>query len=287
MTTTKPIFTPMLARAQIKRIQLQLEKELEMLQDELSKLPEGSLYIYKKRRWINIQCRRNGETHGINRDKGLIYGLARREYISLLIRFIKEYLYDPWSDYSSISINSFLSELDVLFQKYERGSLDLDRITMTPNQYIWNSFRHSRNPKRREELKYPTIGRVYTRSKSEQTLGNLFEKLHISYRYEAELVINGIAYHPDFIVMLPSGRLIIIEHVGRLDLKKYNEDFILRLMSYNDIGLLIGRDVFFTFERDTSDEVILKEVLFQILTATPSDNKYLQRIAVKAGCHYD
>ena len=54
MTTTKPIFTPMLARAQIKRIQLQLEKELEMLQDELSKLPEGSLYIYKKRRWINI-----------------------------------------------------------------------------------------------------------------------------------------------------------------------------------------------------------------------------------------
>ena len=287
MATTSTIFTPMLARTEIKRIQLQLEQELESLQKELNNLPEGSLYIYKRQKWVTFYMRSNGQTRSIARDKDLIYGLARRAYVSLLIRFISEFLVCLRSDYSNIRYDLFLAEFDALFHKYERGDLDIDRITMTSNQYIWNSDHHSENPNRREELKYPTIGRVYMRSKSEQALGNLLERLHIPYRYESELVINGIAYHPDFIIMLPSGRLFIIEHVGRLDLRKYNEDLILRLLSYNDIGLLIGRDVFFTFERDTQDDVILKEVLFQILTSTPSDNKYLRRIATKAGCHFD
>lgn len=287
MATTTTVFTPMLARTEIKRIQLQLEKELTLLQRELNRLPEGSLYIYKRHKWFTFYLRSNGQTRSIAKDKNLIYALARREYISLLIRFIDEFLAGLCDNCSGIRFDSFLFELDTLFHKYEKAGLDINRISMTSNQYIWNSDRHSKNPKRREELIYPTIGRIYMRSKSEQTLGNLLEKLHIPYRYEAELVINGIAYHPDFIIMLPSGRLIIIEHVGRLDLRKYNEDLILRLLSYNDIGLLIGRDVFFTFERDTRDEVILKEVLFQILTATPSDSKYLQRIAVRAGCRFD
>ena len=287
MATTSTIYTPMLARAEIKRIQIQLEKELEVLQNELKNLPEGSLYIYNNRKWIIFYHRNHGHVHGISKDMNLVYALARRQYILLLIQFIIEFLTGLSHDYSNMEFDSLLSKFDTLFSKYERGKLDIDRITMTSNQYIWNSDRHSKTPKRREELKYPTVGRIYMRSKSEQSLGNLLEKLHIPYRYEAELVINGIAYHPDFIIMLPSGRMLIIEHVGRLDLRKYNEDLILRLLSYNDIGLLIGRDVFFTFERDTRDEVVLKEVLFQILTATPSDNKYLQRIAVRAGCHFD
>ncbi|MCR5035691.1 MAG: hypothetical protein K6B42_09795 [Clostridia bacterium] len=287
MSATKPIFTPMLARAEIKRIQLQLEKELELLQCELNSLPEGTLYIFKNRKWITFYHRNKGCVRGISKNMDLVYALARRQYITMLIQFIGEFLAGLSNDYSNIEFSSLLSKFDPLFSKYELGGLDIERITMTPNQFIWNSDRHSKSTKHIEELKYPTTGRIYMRSKSEQTLGNLLEKLHIPYRYEAELIINGIAYHPDFIIMLPSGRLIIIEHVGRLDLKKYNEDLTLRLMSYNDIGLLIGRDVFFTFERDTRDEVILKEILFQILTAVPSDNKFLRRIAIRAGCHFD
>jgi len=158
---------------------------------------------------------------------------------------------------------------------------------MTTNQLIWNSDCNSKSNHYREDLIYPTAGRVYMRSKSEQALGNLLEQLHIPYRYEAVIIINGIAYHPDFIIMLPSGRLIIIEHTGRLDLKKYNEDLLYRLQAYNDASLLIGRDVFFTFERDTRDNAILKEVLFQILTSVPSDNMFLRKVAVRAGCHLD
>ena len=125
------------------------------------------------------------------------------------------------------------------------------------------------------------------RTKSEQTLGNLLERLHIPYRYETTVRINGIDYHPDFLIMLPNGRLIIIEHTGRMDLDEYNDSLIARLKAYDSIGLLIGRDIFFSFERDTRDEAIAKEVLFQTLVSTPSDNTFLRKVAIRAGCRFD
>ena len=122
------------------------------------------------------------------------------------------------------------------------------------------------------------------RSKSEQRIGDLLEELRIAYRYEPELTINNRTYHPDSVIMLPSGRLVILEHVGRMDLRQYNEDLVTRLQAYDSIGLMIGRSVFFTFEHDTKDEVLLKEIVFQIITANPPWNRILQSIAAKAGC---
>ena len=158
--------------------------------------------------------RKDGVTRGISRDKNLVYKLARRQFIDFNMRLIKEYLDDPFDEYFSGVINTFLAEFKTMISKFEMAGLDIDRITMTPNQYIWNSDRESKKPTFREDLVYPTIGRIYMRTKSEQALGNLLERLHIPYRYETPLNINGITYHPDFIIMLPSGRLIIIEHTG-------------------------------------------------------------------------
>ena len=202
----------------------------------------------------------------------------------MLIQFYESFLDDIAGNLTSHPFTMLLNKLDALFTRLERGGLDIDRITMTPNQYIWNSDRESQKPTRREELIYPTIGRVYMRTKSEQMLGNLLERLHIPYRYETTVRINGINYHPDFIIMLPNDRLIIIEHTGRMDLEDYDDSLVARLQAYNSIGLLIGRDVFFTFENDTRDEAIAKEILFQTFTSTPSENIYLRNVAIHAGC---
>lgn len=280
------LLSPMLANTNVNRIRKQLMQELKVLKQELDSLPEGSLYITKNRRWVSFYLYRNGRSRGITSDESLIYSLARRQYLTLLIRFLEDLLMNIGCDLSSNSFSRFLSELENLFHKFEKGKLDIDRITMTANQFIWNSDRQSQKPTRREELIYPTIGRVYMRTKSEQTLGNLLERLHIPYRYETTVRINGIPYHPDFIIMLPNGRLIIIEHVGRMDLDEYNDRLVTRLKAYDSIGLLIGRDVFFTFERDTRDESIAKEVLYQAFVSTPSDNQLLKKVAMKAGCSF-
>lgn len=287
MATETTIFTPMLMHTQANRMQQRLNQELEILQNELENLPEGSLYIFKNRKYITFYMRRNGKRRGISKDKDLIYALARRQYITLLIRLIRDYLDDPYHEHDDFLFHSFISEFDILFRKYEQANLDIDRIVMTRNQFIWNTNRESQKETFKEDLIYPTTGRIFMRTKSEQSVGNLLERLHIPYRYETKIIIHGIAYHPDFLIMLPSGRLIIIEHAGRMDLEKYNYDLLHRLQDYADAGLLIGRDVFFTFEHDTRDDIILKEILFQALTSTPSDNKLLKKIAVQAGCSFD
>ena len=280
------LLAPILAQNRTKGIAQHLKAQLESLKTEYHSLPPGQLYIKKNRKWLVYYVKHNGQLRGIGKNTTLIYQLARRQYLALLIHFIGELLDEINYDDSDHTISRFLPRFDELFQRFEKGLLDIDRITMTPNQYIWNSDRSSKKNTRRDDLIYPTNGRIYMRTKSEQMLGNLLEKLHIPYRYEFPLYINGITYHPDFIIMLPDDQLIIIEHAGRLDLGEYNDALVERLKAYNSIGLLIGRDVFFTFERDTRDETIAKEVLFQAFSATPSNNRYLRRAANQVGCHF-
>ena len=87
--------------------------------------------------------------------------------------------------------------------------------------------------------------------------------------------------------MLPDGRLVILEHVGRMDLREYDEDLIVRLQAYDSIGLMIGRNVFMTFNHDIREEARVKEVLFQMLTCNPPWNKILISVARRAGCRIE
>ena len=122
------------------------------------------------------------------------------------------------------------------------------------------------------------------RSQSERYIGDLLEMLHIPYRYEPRITINNRSYHPDFIIMLPDGRLVILEHVGRMDLKEYAEDLVVRLQAYDSIGLMIGRNVFISFIHDIREESSVKEIVFQMLTCNPPWNQVLISAAKRAGC---
>ena len=204
--------------------------------------------------------------------------------MELSINLFEQILEDGWTRETERIIEKVYPKIEALLKKFDDAGLDIGTIVMTPNQRIWNSDRHSQKNSRREDLIYPTKGGIYMRSKSEQKIGDLLELLHIPYRYETELVINNRAYHPDFIIMLPNGRLVILEHVGRMDSREYDEDLVTRLQAYNIIGLMIGRDIFFTFESDTREDSRVKEALFQILTANPNQNTIMSSLARKAGC---
>ena len=279
------VLTPILARAESSRIKKQLETERLELRKEYDSIQKGSLYIRYRNSHRQFIKRMEGRLYGITNELDTVYGLARKQFLQLGIELLEIMLENKWEEGIDYALSEVVEEIDALLTKYENAGLDIDLISMTPNQRIWNSDRHSKSNYRREELKYPTKkGRVFMRSKSEQAIGNLLEMLHVAYRYEPEITINSIAYHPDFVIMLPNGRLIILEHVGRMDLKDYRERLIQRLQAYDSIGLLIGRNVFMSFEHDTRDEVLIKEVLFQMMTSDPTQNHVLQRAAVKAGC---
>ena len=262
-----------------------LRQYLLCITKETNTLPTGTLSIRYRNDSPNFTKILNRKSYGITKQPTLIYQLARKQFLLLQIPLLKQILSEGWTPSTAAAISKTSIELDALLTKYENAGLDVNQIVMTPNQLIWNADRQSKKREHQEGLIYPTTGRVLMRSKSEQAIGNLLERLHIPYRYEPRLRINNIDYHPDFIIMLPTDKLVILEHVGRMDLADYNKAFISRLQSYNSSNLLIGRDVFLSFEHDTRDEALIMKVIIQILTSNPVDNRALMYAAQNAGCN--
>ncbi len=281
------ILTPVLAGNQVSRINKGLTKELVWLKKEVSSLPKGKLFIRYRNNHVQFNKREKGKEKGITNFPETVYQLARRQYLQLHVELLEQILYEGWTRDTKKIVERIYPQIESLLKKYEDAGLDIERITMTPNQRIWNSDRNSQKENRRDELIYPTKGNVYMRTQSERFIGDLLEMLHIPYRYETRVTINNRSYHPDFIIMLPDGRLVILEHVGRMDLREYDEDLIIRLQAYDSIGLMIGRNVFMTFNHDIREEARVKEVLFQMLTCNPLWNKILISVARRAGCRIE
>lgn len=285
---TQIVSSPLIAKTRVDRISEGIEKELTALETEIEKLPESKLYIrYRGSLILFTERCKDKKMYGITRNRDLVHMLARREYLQLHVDLLEQILYEGWTKNTKKIVAKIYPQIESLLKKYEDAGLDIEQITMTPNQRIWNSDRHSQKENRREELIYPTKGKVYMRTQSERFIGDLLEMLHIPYRYETRVTINNRTYHPDFIIMLPDGRLVILEHVGRMDLREYDEDLIVRLQAYDSIGLMIGRTVFMTFNHDVREESRVKEVLFQILTSNPPWNKTLISVARRAGCRVE
>ena len=282
------ISLPLIAKTHVERINERMEKELVTLKTEIKTLPKSKLYIrYRGSLVLFTERCKDKKLYGITRNRDLVHALARREYLQLHMELLEQILYEGWTKNTKKIVERLYPQIESLLKKYEDAGLDIERITMTPNQRIWNSDRHSQKENRREELIYPTKGKVYMRTQSERYIGDLLETLHIPYRYETRVTINNRSYHPDFIIMLPDGRLVILEHVGRMDLREYDEDLIVRLQAYDSIGLMVGRNVFMTFNHDIREEARVKEVLFQMLTCNPPWNKILISVARRAGCQIE
>ncbi len=98
------------------------------------------------------------------------------------------------------------------------------------------------------------------RSKSECIIYNALLDAGIPFRYDSVIPLkrrgeNGeieIFYEsPDFLIMLPDGSMIIIEHAGKLDSLQYAESLAKKLQLYQLNGYYLGYSLFVT-----SDEVL-------------------------------
>ena len=251
----------------LQQILAEERNRLKQMTDEREELPDGSLYmrLIKNKPYY---CRHaEKKTIGISRDQDCIYGLARSEYLGRLITIstylcekldgcIKEVL-QTVADYSP----------KVAVESLAKKQIDPNRVALTQDQFEWIASQHSMNPYRPEDLKFITTNGIKVRSKSEQAIANLLEENGVPYRYECEMQIGGRTMYPDFVIMLPDGRLIIWEHLGRMDLIEYARDVGQRLCDYNQEGYLIGRNLFLSFEEDMLDLSWLKRILAQVLTA--------------------
>lgn len=233
-----------------------LKRELALLSNELKNIKTGSLYIdHSNGRTFFIEYRK-GERKRITKQPHRIYGLARREYIKGRINYLK---------------TGDCSEIKKSLEKFHHAGLDISRIVMTRPQRKLISESYERKQNRSDDLIYKSPGGIYFRSKSEMLIGTLLEELHIPYRTEPRLFLNGIVFHPDFMIMLPDNRLAILEHCGRTDLDEYLINMLERLRTYEANGLTLGVSVFVTFEQHTVSQENVMEIIDKIIRSSIPD----------------
>lgn len=119
-------------------------------------------------------------------------------------------------------------------------------------------FPTSQNPFKKKELIHDTGLGFFTRSKSEAIVARRLFVQGLWFEYEAPLRIKDLfgmwkTIYPDFTIYMEDGRVIYLEHVGKLQEEQYQTSFLRRVLEYHKNDYLISRDVFITMDGPAGD----------------------------------
>lgn len=232
----------------------EIEKEISKIEKRLSAMPEGSLRCHKSGNTYKLyqHFRRSGEHNGYRKyiskkNTSLAQKLATKEY--LLIRknellhekkAIEAYLKiigkgrsgdDYWTQ------NETLAKL--MSSEFKPKSAELEEWQNAP-------FASTAINQEARIIKAP-CGNV--RSKSELLIAMQLTRNKIPYRYECDLDIAGMTFHPDFTVRHPkTGEMFIWEHFGLMDNASYAAKAFSKMQSYNEQGLIPSINLIATYE---------------------------------------
>ena len=237
--------------------------ELKMLGDELKKLPAGDIVVRKSGKRLFFYREIGGVQKGITKNTNLCRALARkcvvrskvisceddcavlREAISMIVRLA--------SAQKRKRREKTLVRIDAAFPDY------CHRYRRDVVEWMTAPYRKSRFMP--ENLKYRTKSGIWVRSKSERSIADLLTELGIPFRYEAELVINGRTYYPDFLILCEDGTLIIWEHFGMVDDSEYFIKMCRKLDDYGKAGFRAHTNLICTYEEDMADEDALRGII--------------------------
>ena len=228
------------------------ERELRVLRDEMESIGGGKLNIRKKNGDYYFMEREGGEQRGISKDKERVNVLARKALLEERLKLYEQEI-------------EILRDACVQIAEIDRSGVERVRDWLKPvgNYYFnyseseleWIRNKQSKNPKKREYLRFATNGGVMTRSKSERYIGNFLEAKGVIYMYEDE-----IEKHPDFTILCPNGRIVIWEHCGMMDKVGYYLNTMVRKYEYRKIGYAQHDNLICTYDEDLNDARTLEKI---------------------------
>ena len=111
---------------------------------------------------------------------------------------------------------------------------------------------------------------IAMKSRGEVIVAQILDSLDMTYKYEAQIVMNGKVFYPDFTVYLPEfGRCFFIEFMGMLDRKDYVDDnFTNKVPNYIKGGMRINTDLLLLCGDETSMESVeaMKEEIIALIS---------------------
>ena len=254
-----------------------LKGQRRMLNNELRRLPKGKLMISsngKRLSFFNIGKPYNRKRpKGIGRKKDTVYKLARKAFIIEQIHRIDTNIAVLKKALAAGSALDTEALLDAMPKHFE--TLDPKRIIqpfgetdsqwpnptrdsavyprkaalwlegMTPQE--WARLPYRENTKNLEHKIHKAGRGFYARSKSEVLVTGEYDSSGILYHYDEVIEIDGEYVSPDVIGLRSDGAFIYQEHLGLQDMN-YTADMIRKLILYRKAGILLGKNLFLTFD---------------------------------------
>jgi len=233
-----------------------LEKELATLQNYLDSAPEGTLISRQKSigqyKYYNYRLSPDGkkkETYIPQSNAVLAEKLACKAYAAKRLSDCKKEL-RILSDY--LSFYGSEKEADRFLKAHPGAAKLILPLVEHLDAYAkqWQEAPYIRSEIHPEDLIYPTLNpNLKVRSKSEGDIYGRLVFFQVPRRYEEQIIINGIAIHPDFTCLNVRTREVFYwEHQGAWDKLDYVHKLPGREDQYRMAGIIPWKNLIITTE---------------------------------------
>lgn len=236
----------------------ELEKLVKQIERDLEGAPEGRLRISAQgKRAQYYWIKEKGDTIGQymkRSEEAVARKLAQRMYEEKLLDAVRVELKSLDNLIGKRGPEDYLGRMfDDLHT--QRKPL-VNPLVLSDEEYskIWQQETYVGKDFDEDSPKHYSNRGERVRSKSEETIANIFDELGIPYKYERPVLLDGKFFaYPDFTFLkVKSRRECYLEHFGRMDEATYLKDsFFSKLDTYQRNGIIPGVNLFMTFESKT------------------------------------
>lgn len=154
-------------------------------------------------------------------------------------------------------LNSIYEE-NTIDDVYNNLSLERQKL-VTPIRPTWEQLVKLWEKQEYNTNTYESNTPIYTKkneivkSKSERLIADILYDMDIPYRYEPAVKLkNNRTVYPDFVILTRNRTQILLEHFGMMDKSDYASDAIEKIIRYEQMGFIQGKNIVFTFETSTN-----------------------------------
>ncbi len=242
-----------------------LEKEINSLEAEIHKLPEGKLICSRNRKYYKwYQSDGTNQIYIPKKERHLAEQLAIKKYLSVQLKNLLQ---------EKMAVDSYLKHHDI------NASQEEDELIHTPGYQElieplfspiskelleWMNAPYEKQEKYPEQLIHKTYSGISVRSKSESLIAMFLYKNKIPFRYECALRLGEVVFFPDFTIRHPkTGEVFYWEHFGLMDNLNYIRNVNSKLQLYTSNGIIPTIQLITTYE--TKENPLNSEMVEKII----------------------
>lgn len=226
----------------------ELERQIQEIQKQIRKLPEGKLICARNGKYYKWYRRIGKKTKYLpKKEYEVAKQLAWKKYLEHLLEDKNKEKY-AIQFYLNHYPNSPKSE-EVLKSAEIRNMLSDYFVPVTEELEQWCKNEFEKNKSYPEHLVHLSSSGNLVRSKSECMIDTLLFVNKIPFRYEALLELGDIKVYPDFTIRHPkTGKIYYWEHFGLMDNPQYVQKAFAKQQLYTTFGIIPTHQLIVTYE---------------------------------------